>query len=282
MKNIVVIAIFSVLSFEISSSAEVGDCYKVYLETRSYNQSQHCKDLFDRHLEQYKNGRDELVESDPDLHLRCIREKLVKHHVDQIFLRGLSKQKVNGEDEFSVEKDLKTIAKIFKLECNPKLAREQLDKITRSAEIMKPWMSREDEHLFRCMLKYLADRKFFNLDDLKSNSDMIAVQAMDNCEEQIKTFRSNYSEPDVSKIFGFELPNYGKCFMDYKKSVSYDEGDVAYSMVKLFIDLTNKQKKDHEKKGMKLYKSTHTAHLECFLNDFKLLISSDKTHETEH
>lgn len=73
MMKKVVILIFAVFSFiKLSTSYHYDtDCYKTYLETSAFNQSDNCQEMFEDHVKTYYDALNEIINSDDNE--TCIR-----------------------------------------------------------------------------------------------------------------------------------------------------------------------------------------------------------------
>lgn len=276
MENIIT-AIFLILNIiEIGSCAEIGDCYKIYLDTLSYNQSKNCKELFDGHLEDYRIAVNEVID-EPDFNQTCMRGILDERNVDKIFLLGLSKQKVNEKDEFNIKRELSVVLRSLFGLCDPEKFLKEFGNIGKS---FTTTYELEDEQ--KCMLKYLTDGKFFNLDTLQTNLDMIEIMSTESCINYTEFFEKRYLQEigggDVS-FFGMDLPNVNNCIVHSLKSANFFESMYAYSLLKIKINLTSEQQKDAEERGLMIFKSAFKGASECIFCDLNTLNTSYQKNE---
>lgn len=258
--KIVVIAFISVVLMHFSSCSEDEECFKVYLDTLRYDQSRKCEDLFVEYLQSFNDEIESAMKRNDNR--LCIRRLYEEYHFDEIFLRGLSKQKINDVNEFSIMQNMKssidTILFISRNICNDENALQSF--VTTYLENY----SMENIHLENCMLKHLAERKFFDLNLLRRNPEIMSVK---NCRNMTAIIEEAYQVPQMTnrELFGMIITDEDdRCFEDALKFHKLIENSITCILIQRRVQLTTEQHFEWKNKGLKVFQKIYTEELNCF------------------
>jgi hypothetical protein len=263
MEKVVITVLFIFNFTQILSSFEIESCYKTFLETSKYNQSEYCTELFEGHLKTYNNILNIILQSDDDE--ACIRGILDVHNFDKVYLRAIARR----ENDFSfsykaIIKDLKLFkADALKYYCNPEILLKKAIKYSKS---MKPELD-EIIHEEFFLLKYLADHEFFKVDLIQSNSEIMSVGNCD-IDDTLENFHTlPESPPDT--LFGYEFYENVECIEDSLIKYEPFTNLIAYSIILEKVKQTAETQTELENYKVKVLKSV-SSHvnetISCYSN----------------